>query len=122
MPKTQPVAISVTIIVNAPVSETLPEDSSFDSILDTFLTEVSERLGASIAALKQEPWFEQDAGTNYHYLLEEPAGRCTRCGRWTSDFEAPQYFDLVTTGTTVEGQLLCVECASFLATFQPTAL
>ena len=116
MPKTESVLISVSIIVAAPVSETFSEEDVFDSVQDAFFDLVSERLSASVPALEQEPWFEEYQGVAYHYLsaeghhAEKNAGRCAKCGRWMSDYDAPDFLDLLRIGKTVAGELLCDEC------------
>ena len=116
MPKTESILISVSVVVAAPVSENLPDDDTFDAVQDEFIDAVSERLGASAPALKGEPWFEEYQGVTFHYLsaeghhAEKNAGRCASCGRWMSDYDAPDFLDLLRIGKTIEGKLLCDEC------------
>jgi len=119
MPKTESVLISVSIVVTAPVSETLAEGKVLDPLQVEFLRAVAERLRSSVSALEQEPWFEQDAGVCFHYLspqngaVEKNVGRCARCGRWTSDCESPNFQELLMIGYTVAGELVCDECLHF---------
>lgn len=102
MSYSEPILISVSIVVAAPVSEHIPDNTSPDPLWEPFLDDVSTRLGASVAPLKAEPWFVQDAGFTYHYLNEENAGRCARCGRWTTDYERPEPLRLLMYGRSVD--------------------
>ena len=110
MLKTESVLISVSIIVTAPALDPLPDGEVVDSVLEDFCGAVAERLGASVTDLKRESWFEEDSGVNFNYLSEENAGHCAKCGRWTSDYDAPDFLDRLMIGKTIEGELLCDEC------------
>jgi len=115
MPKTESILLSFSIVVTAPLSD-LPEDALVDSLQGAFLDAVSERLRSSVAAMENEPWFEQDAGVSYHYLSpqnevsEKNAGRCAECGRWTSDCDAPDFLIMLGVGRSIDGRLICHEC------------
>ena len=116
MNKTEPVLVSISFVVNAPIGEPLSDDERIDMVQDDFLNAVADRLQASCESLKLEPWFESYQGVAYHYLAvenearEENAGRCARCGRWTSDFNKPDFLSLLMNGETIEGELICSEC------------
>ena len=110
MAKTESVLISASVIVTAPMNEALPNGEVIDNVLEAFCDAAAERLRASVPALKDERWFEEDQGVNFHYLSEENAGHCAKCGRWMSDYDAPDFLDLLMLGKTVAGELLCDEC------------
>jgi len=116
MPKIESVLISVSIVVTAPVSE-LPEDALLDSVQEAFLDAVAERLRSGVAAMENEPWLELNAGVSFHYLSpqnefsEKNVGRCAECGRWTSDCDAPDFLIMLGVGRTIDGRLVCDECA-----------
>ena len=115
MQKTESVMVSVSIIVTAPVGE-LSETDMVDKLQEAFLGSVAKRLGSSVPALEDEPWFEQDLGSSYHYLSptspfpEKNAARCARCGLWTSDCEAPDFLIMLGVGRIINGKLVCGEC------------
>ena len=116
MPQTQSVLVSISIVVTAPATDPWPDDAITDQAQEQFLDMVAQRLGASVPDLKDEPWFEEDVGVNFHYLspgigdYEQNATRCSSCGRWTSDYNAPAFLDLLALGKMVDGRLVCSEC------------
>lgn len=116
MPRTESVLVSVSIVVSAPVSDPMPQDAMGDSVQEDFLDAVADRLAESVKDLSKKPWFEEYAGVSYHYLsADSPAGeqnahRCARCGRWTSDMNAPQFLTQLAWGKSLGGALVCTEC------------
>lgn len=116
MEETESVLVSVSIVVKAPVTRPLPEDAMTDRLQEEFLNAVADRLQTCVDGLRGEPWFEEDTGVNFHYLsqtspaAEKNAGRCASCGRWTSDYNAPDFLDQLALGKIIDGRLLCIEC------------
>ncbi len=103
----------------------LAEEDATDKVTEAFLDAVAARLSPIVATLENEPWFMENAGIHYHYLaidedspfrwiMEKNVGRCSRCGRWTSDYKAPDYLDLLMIGEMIEGKLYCDECTFYL--------
>ena len=114
MYKEEPVLVSVSVVVSAPASERLPEDAVLDPVREAFLDDVAARLGTGVESLRSESWLVEDTGSSFIYLeQEENANRCSRCGRWTSDPDKPEFLNALMIGRSVDGNVLCDECEHF---------
>ena len=117
--KTEPVLISFSIVVNAPVSESVQFNATLDHVQEKFLSAVAVKIRACLETLKEEPWFDEEEGVLFNYLssenlvAEENVGRCVRCNRWSSYMEKPHFLRTIHWGNTVNGQLICLECDRF---------
>lgn len=115
VPQSSSVLVTLSLVVNAPATDPWPKDG-IDDVLEAFLDGVSDRLLAFDAQLAKEPWHEGCYGITFHYLTGDPdfvaenAGRCLRCGRWTTDVNLPNKLDLICAGSKVSGKLVCGEC------------
>lgn len=98
-----------TVLIRVAYLIDLPSDAidSDNDILDNISNELSENI-----RLNEEDLLLEWESTSS--LVLDPSsfncGRCSNCGRWTTDREKDEYIPSLCNGATVDGKLLCDEC------------
>ncbi len=97
------VLVSVNFLAEVEESE-LEKDNGELTKLEWELSEAHDKLTSKI---------EIDWESSQSIVLEPEnmnCGKCSSCGRWTTDREAPEAIKQICFGARVEGKILCDEC------------
>lgn len=99
MTETQPVLVCASIVVRAPCDS---------DALQKFLDRVYNCLQECIQPVHSESWFQENKGCCFRYLADEKnAMQCSRCGTWTTNYNAPEPIPELMVGYDIDGKRLC---------------